>query len=108
MTIRILVLVSWLAVGCGDNRTGAPVDAQLDFEAGVDASLAGMLFGEPCTQPAFPTVGVCHNGEGGCHDEPPAGSVCRPFCHVNGQPQCAARDGNEVITDRGACVCVPN
>ena len=102
--IRMVVLIGLAA--CGDNLPGKAVDASVVFDTAIDASLAGDLFGEACTQPPFPQIGVCHDGQGGCTDET-GGSVCRPFCHVNGVPQCAARDGNEVITDRGACVCVP-
>ena len=36
-----------------------------------------------------------------------AGAVCRPWCAIGGVAQCAARGGNEHVTDRGACVCVP-
>jgi hypothetical protein len=103
---RAWVLAVWLAA-CGDNRPADPADATLPFDVGgPDVSLEGMLFGEPCTQPAFPEIGVCHDGAGGCNDEP-GGSVCRPFCHANGVPQCSARSGVDRITDRGACVCVP-
>ncbi len=98
--VAVLVIVA-----CGDNRAGPPIDAPLIIEADVDA-LGGTLFGEPCTQPTAPAIGVCHDGDGACHDEP-SGAVCRPFCHVNGVAQCAARSGVESITDRGACVCVP-
>ena len=104
--IRIRLLVLLLAAACGDDRPADPADAGLVFEAGPDSSLAGSLFGEPCTQPPFPEIGECHGGEGGCHDET-GGPVCRPWCHVNGLAQCAARNGAEAITDRGACVCVP-
>jgi hypothetical protein len=90
--------------GCGDNRPEGPVDAALVFEGGADAG--GGLFGEACTQPAFPEIGICHDGEGGCNDEA-GGAVCRPFCHIDGEPQCEARGGVETITDRGACVCTP-
>jgi len=104
VVVRILLVAGTIAA-CGDNRAGPPGDAALVFEAGADA-LGGTLFGEPCTQPPAPEIGICHEGEGGCHDEG-AGSVCRPFCHVNGVAQCEARNGKESITDRGACVCVP-
>ncbi|MEO8702459.1 MAG: hypothetical protein ABI867_20615 [Kofleriaceae bacterium] len=98
----ILVLTA-----CGDDRPADPADAALAFDGGgPDASLQGMLFGEACTQPAFPEIGVCHDGAGACNDEA-GGSVCRPFCHDNGIPQCTARTGLDHITDRGACVCVP-
>lgn len=95
---RLLVL---FACACGDDRPGV-TDAPLP----VDDILGGDLFGEPCTQVPAPEIGICHEGAGACHDEP-GGSVCRPFCHVDGEPQCAARNGVEVETDRGACVCVP-
>ena len=94
--MRALVFV---LAACGDNAPG--VDGGF-----VLADAAGSLFGEPCTQPPAPEVGICHDGQGACHDEP-EGSVCRPFCHVEGQPQCASLDADEAITDRGACVCVP-
>jgi hypothetical protein len=93
----------WLllaVVACGgDNRPG--IDVLITEEAAV-----GSLFGEACTQPPAPEIGICRDGEGACTDEP-GGSVCRPFCHVDGVPQCEARLGIELITDRGACVCVP-
>ncbi len=89
-----------VVAGCGDDL---PV---LLADAAVDVPPIGDLFGEACTQPPFPEIGICHEGEGACHDEA-GGSVCRPFCHVAGQAQCAARNGVEVETDRGACVCVP-
>jgi hypothetical protein len=104
--MRCLALLVVL-VACGDDRPADPADAGLVLETDVDASLSGLLFGEPCTQPPFPEIGVCHDGEGGCNDEA-GGAVCRPWCHVEGQPQCEAREGVETITDRGACVCVPN
>jgi hypothetical protein len=95
----------FVIAACGDDRPGA--DGGLTGLDGPTAdTLGGDLFGEPCTQPPFPEIGICHEGEGACHDET-AGSVCRPFCHVEGQAQCAARNGVEVETDRGACVCVP-
>lgn len=97
----------WLiavACACGDDRTG--VDAVLPSGDAAGDALGGDLFGEPCTQPPAPEIGLCRDGAGACHDEP-GGAVCRPFCHVQGQPQCTARDGVEVVTDRGACVCVP-
>jgi len=100
------LVLGLLLVACGDDRPSDPADATLVFEAGLDSSLGGTLLGEPCTQPPFPEIGECHEGEGGCHDEP-AGPVCRPWCHVNGLAQCAARNGVEQITDRGACICVP-
>lgn len=82
-----------LLVACG----GSPVpDAA---EAVVD------LFGEPCTQPEPPAIGLCHEGAGACHDET-GGSVCRPFCDIGGE-RCADRGGVETETDRGACVCTP-
>jgi hypothetical protein len=101
-----LIWVAVLAVAgsCGDDRDGPPRDAGLIVEAGPDAS--GSLFGEACTQPPAPTIGVCHGGDGACHDEP-GGAVCRPFCAVDGEPRCDALGGLEAITDRGACVCVP-
>jgi hypothetical protein len=96
------VLLAALVCSCGDDRPGG--DGGLIFEAGTDAG--GDLFGEACVQPPFPEIGICHEGEGACHDEP-AGPVCRPFCDVGEQPQCTARQGLESLTDRGACVCVP-
>lgn len=105
MTRLAIGAVLVAALGCGDNRSGPQFDAALLFEAGLDAQ-GGTLFGEPCTQPTFPAIGTCHEGEGACHDET-GGPVCRPFCHVGGVSQCTARGGNEVLTDRGACVCVP-
>jgi hypothetical protein len=81
------------------NDPPAPVDA------GVDTIVVD-LFGEPCTQPEFPAIGLCHEGEGACHDET-GGSVCRPFCDNGGMSQCAGRGGVETETDRGACVCTP-
>jgi hypothetical protein len=95
--MRLALLVA-LCTACGDNVAGP------DALIAVDA--AGSLFGEPCTQPPAPEIGICHEGEGACNDEA-GGSVCRPFCHVEGVPQCAARQGIERVTDRGACVCVP-
>jgi hypothetical protein len=97
---------AWFALllcACGDNRGGG-LDGGLAFDGGNDASLG--LFGEPCEQPPAPEIGICHEGEGACHDEP-GGSVCRPFCDVGGESQCAARNGIETVTDRGACVCIP-
>jgi hypothetical protein len=97
--------MKWLVVlaiaACGDNRPGSNLlpDAPAD-------SPAGDLFGEPCEQPPAPEVGICHDGLGACHDET-GGAVCRPFCHVEGQPICDTIGGVEVDTDRGACVCVP-
>jgi hypothetical protein len=99
--MRIWVALIGALCACGDDRPGA-VDAPIPEE---DAPV-GDLFGEPCTQPPFPEIGICHDGAGACHDEE-GGSVCRPFCHVNGEPQCETLDGVEVVTDRGACVCVP-
>lgn len=96
------VLVLGIAA-CGDDRPGSDLPPLPD--APVDVA-TGDLFGEACTQPPAPEIGICHDGLGACHDEP-GGSVCRPFCDVEGQPQCASRDGVEVETDRGACVCVP-
>jgi len=93
-----------LAACGGDDRPGVPPPDGLTIEAAVDG--AQDLFGEPCTQPEAPQVGICHEGEGGCHDEP-GGSVCRPWCHVDGVPQCEARGGVDTTTDRGACVCTP-
>jgi hypothetical protein len=98
------VVCAILVAACGDDRLGA--DGGLSVPDGTADTLGGDLFGEACTQPPFPEIGICREGEGACHDEP-GGSVCRPFCHVSGQPQCAARNGVEVETDRGACVCVP-
>lgn len=106
MNIRSAAILVALVACKGDNFPPPPADAQLQLEAGPDAPLGGDLFGEPCTQPPPPEIGLCRDGEGACHDEP-GGSVCRPFCHVNGVPQCDARGGVETITDRGACVCVP-
>ena len=88
-----------VVAGCGDDLPVLLVDAAVDVPIGD-------LFGELCTQPPFPEIGICHEGEGACHDEA-GGSVCRPFCHVADEPQCAGRAGIEVETDRGACVCVP-
>ncbi len=105
-------IAGWLALAlggaaCGDNVAGPIVDAAPMREAGTsDAFLGGTLFGEPCVQPEFPEIGVCHLGEGACHDEQD-GPVCRPWCHLEGMPQCVARGGIERVTDRGACVCVP-
>ncbi len=101
----LAVAIALAAGACGDNRPGAPVDAGLVVEAGGDA-IGGDLFGEPCTQPSAPAIGVCHDGEGACHDEA-GGSVCRPWCHVGDTAQCEARGGIETTTDRGACVCTP-
>lgn len=99
--------MKWLIVlavaACGDDRPG--VDALVVTDGPPDVA-SGDLFGEPCTQPPAPEVGICHDGLGACHDEE-GGSVCRPFCHAEGQPQCEGRNGVEVETDRGACVCVP-
>ena len=106
MRIFALAIPAGLGAACGDNLRGELVDAASMREAGVDAFAGGTLFGEPCVQPAFPEIGTCHLGEGACHDES-EGSVCRPWCHLEGMPQCAARSGIEVVTDRGACVCVP-
>jgi hypothetical protein len=95
-------MIRWVLVAlvaCGDNVPG--VDVLLTEEAAT-----GSLFGEACTQPPDPEIGICHDGEGACNDEA-GGSVCRPFCHVDGVPQCDARAGVELVTDRGACVCVP-
>lgn len=101
--------MKWLIVlacaACGDDRPGAGSDAQ-SLDAPPDAGATGDLFGEPCTQPPAPEIGICHDGLGACHDED-GGSVCRPFCTIAGQPQCEGRQGVEVETDRGACVCVP-
>jgi hypothetical protein len=94
----------WLAlalVACGGDDLPGPVDGSVLADVA-----AGDLFGEACTQPPFPEVGICHDGEGACHDEAGA-SVCRPFCDLGGEPQCVARNGIETLTDRGACVCVP-
>ena len=85
---------------CGDDRPGA------DALIAEDTLPTGDLFGEPCTLPPFPEIGLCRDGAGACHDEP-GGAVCRPFCDVEGEPTCEARDGVEVTDDRGACVCVP-
>ncbi|HEU0036846.1 MAG TPA: hypothetical protein VFQ53_39825 [Kofleriaceae bacterium] len=104
--IRSAMLAIALAACSGDNLPAPPGDARLEFEAGTDASIQGDLFGEPCTQPPAPEIGICHDGEGACHDEA-AESVCRPFCHVDGVPQCGPRGGVETIDDRGSCVCVP-
>jgi len=99
-----LVLV--LAVfGCGDDHGGADAAAVV-VDTPAEATVAGDLFGDPCTQPPFPQIGVCRDGAGACNDEP-GGSVCRPFCTREGMPQCMSRMGIELVTDRGACVCVP-
>ena len=104
---QAVVAAAALAGACGDDRPAEPADARLVVEAGAsDASLAGMLFGEPCVQPVFPEIGRCHDELGGCTDEP-GGPVCRPFCHAGNAAECAARGGVERVTDRGACVCVP-
>ena len=95
------VTLALVIVACGDNR---PIDAGVDVA--IDMAISD-LFGEACVQPTFPAVGICHDGQGACHDET-AGPVCRPFCHVDGVAQCVARRGVEVETDRGACVCVPS
>lgn len=93
-----------LVAGCGGDDLPA-TDGSVSVLDGPDTP-GGDLFGEACTQPPFPEIGICHDGEGACHDEP-GGSVCRPFCHAQGEPQCVGRDGIEQLTDRGACVCVP-
>ena len=94
-----------LAIGCGDDRAG--VDAAITLsDAPGEAAVTGDLFGDSCTQPAFPQIGLCRDGEGACTDEGEA-AVCRPFCTREGMPQCAARMGVERVTDRGSCVCVP-
>ena len=92
-----------VAVGCGDDRAG--VDSGI-FDTPAEASVQGDLFGEDCTQPPFPEIGVCRDGQGACHDEDTA-SRCRPFCTKDGVSQCTLRQGIEAVTDRGACVCVP-
>jgi hypothetical protein len=96
------IALALLLCGCGDDRNG-PQDA-LVLEAGTDAS--GDLFGEACVPPPPPEIGICHMGEGACHDET-AGPACRPFCDLGGQPQCTARKGVEAGIEGGACVCVP-
>jgi hypothetical protein len=101
-----LSLPAGLGGACGDNLRGEPVDAVLPHEASVDSFMGGTLFGEPCEQPPFPEIGGCHVGEGACNDED-GGAVCRPWCYLGGMPQCAMRGGVEHVTDRGACVCVP-
>lgn len=90
-------VVFGVMVACGDNRV-AP-------DGLVVPDPVGALFGEPCTQPPSPEVGICHDGEGACHDESD-GAVCRPFCDAGGLT-CDARSGDQQITDRGVCVCVP-
>lgn len=100
--MRLLGL-ALLLCACGDNRDGG-LDGGLAIDGGDNPSLD--LFGEPCEQPPAPEIGICHMGEGACHDEA-GGSVCRPFCDVAGVAQCAVRMGIETVTDRGACVCVP-
>jgi len=97
---RMLAIV---IAACGDDRPAIDAAVLPDLTSDV---LGGDLFGEPCTQPPAPEIGICRDGAGACHDEE-GGSVCRPFCHVAGEPQCAARDGVERKTERGACVCVP-
>jgi hypothetical protein len=99
-------LLAVLVVACGDNRRGIDDAALPLLEASVDALVSGNLFGEACVQPPFPEIGACHQDGGACTDEP-GGSVCRPWCHVEGVAQCMPRGGVEQITDRGACVCVP-
>lgn len=100
--------MKWLIVlaiaACGDDRPG--IDAPLPADAPPDVGATGDLFGEPCTQPPAPEIGICHDELGACHDED-GGAVCRPFCEIEGQAQCEGRNGVEVVTDRGACVCVP-
>lgn len=100
--MRAAVAVALALLGCGGDDRPAPIDVALP-PADV---LGGSLLGEACTQPPPPEIGLCHEGEGACHDEP-GGSVCRPFCHVGNVAQCAALGGIETITDRGACVCTP-
>lgn len=100
--MRVAVLVVLLA--CGDNGGRDPVDLDAGpTDAPLDAP-EGDLFGEPCEQPPFPVVGLCHGEKGACHDEP-GGSVCRPYCTVAGG--CEAIGGVEIIDDRGSCLCVP-
>jgi hypothetical protein len=103
--MRLCAAVVVAAVGCGDDRQG--IDASIVvLDTPAEATVQGDLFGEECTQPPFPQVGICRDGQGACNDEA-SGSRCRPFCTRDGVPQCMARQGIEVVTDRGACVCVP-
>jgi len=103
--MRLCAAVIVATVGCGDDRQG--VDASIVVEdTPAEATVQGDLFGDDCTQPPFPQVGICREGQGACHDEA-SGSRCRPFCTLDGVPQCMARQGIEAVTDRGACVCVP-
>ena len=95
--MRALVLA--FVVACGDNVAGPDVLV-------IEDAAGGSLFGEPCTQPPAPEIGICRDGEGACNDEA-GGPVCRPFCHIENVPQCEPRQGIEQITDRGACVCIP-
>jgi hypothetical protein len=104
--MRERALLALLVCACGDNRGGG-LDGGIVIEDSGDGGGGGDLFGEPCVQPQAPEIGICREGEGACHDEA-GGSVCRPFCHVGGEPQCSARMGIETVTDRGACVCVPS
>lgn len=100
--MKWLIVLAYVA--CGDDRPGS--DAPQAIDAPADAGATGDLFGEPCSQPPAPEIGICRDGLGACHDEE-EGAVCRPFCTIGGQPQCEGRGGVEVETDRGACVCVP-
>ena len=102
--MRLCAAVIVATVGCGDDRRG--VDAIVVTDTPAEATVQGDLFGEECTQPQFPQVGVCRDGQGACNDEA-SGSRCRPFCTLDGVPQCMARQGINFVTDRGACVCVP-
>lgn len=97
---RALVLAVVVVLVAACNNASTPPDAA------SDALPVGPLFGEPCALPPFPQVADCHDGSGTCIDSGGTG-VCRPYCVADGYTSCAQRDGAELVTDRGVCVCVP-
>jgi len=90
-----------LLMACGSSSP-PPLDAMPDGGMPV-----GPLFGEACELPPFPQVADCRDGSGSCIEASPNTGVCRPYCVADGYTSCEQRDGQPLVTDRGACVCVP-
>jgi hypothetical protein len=100
MTMKILSIMTLIAIGCGSSQSSAP-DAGAD--APPDAAVVPDSFNAPVGAAcSTETTRFCHGGGAWCFD-----GVCRDYCSVI-DPACpAGSKAQRSQTGVDVCVCVP-